>query len=47
MSQVGVRPGSPAGLDALAVAEELGVDVARGLSADEAARRLAEHGPNQ
>ncbi len=29
------------------VAAELGVDPAQGLSADEAARRLAEHGPNE
>src|SRR4051794_26865384 len=36
-----------AALEAAAVAEQLGVDPARGLSADEAARRLEEHGPNQ
>src|SRR3954471_13772236 len=39
--------GSFAALEAAAVAEQLGVDPARGLSADEAARRLEEHGPNQ
>jgi Ca2+-transporting ATPase len=30
-----------------AVAHAIGVDVARGLNVAEAARRLAEHGPNQ
>jgi Ca2+-transporting ATPase len=35
------------GLDAASVARELGVDVERGLSADEAGKRLASHGPNR
>ncbi|MFD7072869.1 cation-translocating P-type ATPase [Nocardioides sp. NPDC059952] len=37
----------PAGKTPLEVAERLGVDPARGLSTEEAARRLAEHGPNR
>ena len=37
----------PAGTAAVEVARTLGVDPVQGLSADEAARRLAEHGPNQ
>ncbi len=36
-----------AGVEAAAVAEALGVDPARGLSADEARSRLESHGPNQ
>ena len=44
----GVRPDvSPAGLEAVAVAQELGVDPASGLSRDEARRRLETHGPNR
>ncbi|MDR1412388.1 MAG: HAD-IC family P-type ATPase, partial [Actinomycetes bacterium] len=34
-------------LDGVAAAQQLGVDPARGLSADEAARRLAQYGPNK
>ncbi|RYP84063.1 hypothetical protein EKO23_17465, partial [Nocardioides guangzhouensis] len=42
------RPGgSAAGRPAAEVARDLGVEPEQGLSADEAARRLAEHGPNQ
>ena len=41
-----MRTGDASLIDAAAVAQHLGVDPARGLSADEAARRLAEHGPN-
>ncbi|RYP84217.1 hypothetical protein EKO23_16275, partial [Nocardioides guangzhouensis] len=47
MPQVDIHPGTPAGTDAREVAEALGVDPEQGLSAAEAARRLAEHGPNQ
>ena len=36
-----------AGVEAAAVAEALGVDPARGLSADEARSRLESHGPNE
>ena len=43
----GRTPGFAAGLDATEVAEGLGVEPAQGLSADEAARRLQTHGPNQ
>ena len=35
------------GVDAQTVADELGVSVERGLSADEARRRLESHGPNR
>jgi Ca2+-transporting ATPase len=37
----------PWGLEAGAVADELGTDVRRGLTAEEAAARLARHGPNR
>ena len=36
-----------ASLEAIEVAQQLGVDPAQGLSADEARRRLQEHGPNR
>jgi Ca2+-transporting ATPase len=36
-----------ASLEAIEVARQLGVDPAQGLSADEARRRLQEHGPNR
>jgi len=36
-----------ASLEATEVAQQLGVDPAQGLSADEARRRLQEHGPNR
>jgi P-type Ca2+ transporter type 2C len=42
----GSAPG-PWAEDAAAVASRLGVDPERGLSSDEAAARLARHGPNQ
>jgi Ca2+-transporting ATPase len=44
------QTGAPAGwhqAEASAVAQQLGVDVARGLSADEARARLGSHGPNR
>ena len=41
-----MRTGDASLIDAAAVVQHLSVDPARGLSADEAARRLAEHGPN-
>ena len=47
MSQMDVLPASAAGLDASEVAQGLGVEPAQGLTADEAARRLQTHGPNQ
>jgi Ca2+-transporting ATPase len=48
MSQTEVRPGaSAAGVDAALVAEQLGVEVDRGLSAQEARSRLESHGANQ
>lgn len=47
MSQVDLRPARPAGSDPREVAEELDVVVERGLSGDEARRRLESHGPNR
>jgi len=40
-------PGDPSTLDADAVARNLGADLERGLSSREAARRLAQDGPNE
>src|SRR5262245_6660152 len=48
MSQTGVRPaGSVAGVEAAAVAENLGVLPDQGLGAEEARSRLQSHGPNK
>ena len=44
---VGADIGDPSVMDAGAVAAALGVDVEAGLSAQEAARRLAQNGPNE
>ena len=43
----GRGPGCPWSRDAAAVAGGLGTDVRRGLRGDEAARRLAQFGPNR
>jgi P-type Ca2+ transporter type 2C len=45
--EVGPGPGAPWAEDPAAVAARLAVDPDRGLSRDEAAARLARHGPNQ